>query len=87
MEFLKQRDLIASEGAALDATDQAKLDVHNLKIEEANKAGTAFNTANELAKARQVKFNTEVDRYNKDCGSLAVKANDKAAVMKEREKK
>ena len=87
MAFIKQQDVIASEGAALDATDQAKVDAHNLKIDDANKVGAAFNAANDQGNERQAKFNADADRHNKACGSLAVTVGDKAAVKKELEKK
>ena len=82
-----QQEMIAKEGAALDATEPLQVEKHNLKIDEANKTAVAFNLSVEQANARKVKFNDEADRYNKECGSLAVKASDKAAVIKEREKK
>ena len=79
-----QQEMIAKEGAALDANDPLQVEKHNLKIDEANKVALVFNAAVEQANARKAQFNGEADRYNKECGSLAVKASDKAAVAKER---
>ena len=82
-----QQEIIAKEGAAVDGNDPLQVEKHNLKIDEANKVAVAFNVSVEQASARKAKFNDDADRYNKECGSLAIKASDKAAVMKEREKK
>lgn len=79
-----QQEVIAKEGAALDVNDPLQVEKHNLKIDDANKTAVAFNVSVEQANVRKAKFNDEADRYNKECGSLAVKASDKAAVVKER---